>query len=235
MKTPIIIIDNIIYADSRIIAEGFGIEHRSLYKLVLNHKTQLEAFGLLRFEIAKPKTGRPASYALLTEEQSLLLLTYTRSTTNTDFYRHKLIKNFTSMRKALLELSLNKHNQEWLSNRSKGKIARKTTTDVIKSFVEYAGNQGSKNAARYYCNISKMENSSIFLILQKFPNLREVMDNRQLSFIESVDTIVSEALREGMEQKLPYKEIYQLAKSRVISLSNLIPKTTIPIGIEDCL
>lgn len=219
--------------DSRLIAKAFGQEHRFTYELITNHKEQLERFGVLRFETVKPKTGRPMNICLLTEEQALMLLTYTRSRKETDDLRERLIKEFTSMRKALLQIANQKQNQEWLSNRSKSKGFRKATTDSIKRFVDYAESQGSKNASRYYGNISKMENASLFFIEQKFPNLREVMNNRQLSFIQSADTVVSEAIIEGMEKQMPYKDIYKLAKERVISLSTLIPKTNIPLLIEE--
>lgn len=233
METKLEIIGKSVYADSRVIADGFGLEHRSVYRLILSHKKQLESFGLLRFQIAKPKTGRPQSYALLNEEQALLLLTYTRSNQETDYFRQKLISQFTKMRKALLEISLNKNNQKWLDERKEGKLQRKQTTDIIKQFVDYATEQGSKNAQRYYANITSMENKALFFIEQKFPNLREVMTDRQLSFIKSADVIIEEAIREGLSEKMPYKEIYKLCKKRAETLADIIPKTLIPMQISN--
>ncbi|MDC7221553.1 MAG: Rha family transcriptional regulator [Spirochaetales bacterium] len=219
--------------DSRVLAQEFGQAHRFTYELISNHKEQLERFGVLRFETVKPKTGRPMKIFLLTEQQSLMLLTYTRSRKETDDLREKLIREFSTMRMALMEVSLNKQNQAWLENRERGKLTRKDATGVMKTFIEYAKSQGSKNADTYYMSFSKMENAALFFVMQKFPNLRDVMDNRQLSFIQGADTIVREAIREGMEKEMFYKDIYQLAKKRVLTYSELIPKTSIPMAIPE--
>jgi hypothetical protein len=47
--------DGELVVDSRLIAERLGIEHRSFLETVENYRTQVEqAFGVLRFETAKP-------------------------------------------------------------------------------------------------------------------------------------------------------------------------------------
>jgi phage regulator Rha-like protein len=219
--------------DSRILSEAFGLEHRLLMKLIDSHKEQIEHFGVLHLESVKPKTGRPMTIAILNERQSLILLTYTRSRKETDYLRIKLIEDFDKAKKALMEISLNRKNQEWLTNRDEGKLQRKSTTDIIQKFVDYANSQGSKSAKMYYMNISKMENKALFLIQQKFPNLRDVMNSRQLSFVKSADIIVEEAIREGMEKEMFYKDIYKLCRERVESFSDLIPRTSIPMMISD--
>lgn len=84
--------------DSRLLADEFGQAHRFTYELAVNHKEQLERFGVLRFETVKPKTGRPMNIVVFTEEQALMLLTYTRSRKETDDLRHKLITQFTAMK-----------------------------------------------------------------------------------------------------------------------------------------
>jgi len=66
--------------DSRLIAQELNIEHRSFMDTMTAYKTLVEQeFGVLRFETAKPqegsKGGRPARYALLTEDQSIFLMT----------------------------------------------------------------------------------------------------------------------------------------------------------------
>lgn len=228
MKSLVKIQNNQIVADSRYLEAVFGIAHRSIYRLIVKHQEQL---GKVRFQIAPTISGQNQNFALLTEKQAILLLTYTRSNEQTDKFRVKLVDDFIIMRDTLKTIALNRQNQQWLENREQGKLVRKETTDMIKEFVEYAKGQGSKNADKYFMNISKMENKALFFIAQKFPNLREVMNNRQLSFVQSADTIVNEALREGVEKRLPYKDIYQMAKKRVCSFSELIPRTIIPLGL----
>ena len=220
---------NKVVTDSRDLEDVFGIEHRSIYRLVSKHEKKL---GEVRFEIASKDSGQRQKYAILTERQAMILLTYTRSNEKTDAFRQELVDDFISMRTALREISLNKSNQQWLSNRDQGKLVRKETTDIIKEFTDYAISQGSQNAKRYYGNISKMENSALFLVMQKFPNLRDVMNNRQLNIVQAADTIVQEAIREGMEKELFYKDIYQLAKTRVNNFAEYMPRTSIPMSIE---
>lgn len=224
--------NNIPVADSRLISNEFGQEHRNTLVLIDNHKKQLERFGTLSFQTINPKIGRPSRVFFLTEEQCLMLLTYTRSREKTDDLRVKLITEFSAMKKELLRVANNKQNKEWLSCRSKGKEIRNSATAVVKNFVDYAKKQGSKSAEMYHVNISKMENSALFFVTEKYPNLRDVMDKRQLSFIQAADTITREALIEGMKENLFYKDIYRLAKKRIEALSQIIPTTSIPMQIE---
>ena len=55
-KDLVKIIRNEPLADSRLIAERLGIEHRSFFRLILKYQDQIEGFGLLRFKIASVKT-----------------------------------------------------------------------------------------------------------------------------------------------------------------------------------
>ena len=99
---------------------------------------------------------------------------------------------------------------------------------MIKEFIEYATKQGSKNAAFYYANISKMENTALFFLEQKFKNLRDILDIRQLSTVDSADHIVAKALRDGMDSGMAYQNIYTMAKKRVEAFAELRGKTFIP-------
>lgn len=123
-----------------------------------------------------------------------------------------------------------KANAEWLEARKAGKFIRREETDIVKQFVEYATSQGSKNAHHYYSNISKMENKALFLLDQKYKNIRELLDMGQLMMIPVADKIVSKALKEGMENGLYYKDIYQNAKHNIELLAIIHGKSKIPIG-----
>ncbi|MBW1853092.1 MAG: Rha family transcriptional regulator [Deltaproteobacteria bacterium] len=233
MEKLVSIKNSIPVADSRDIAKGFDVEHRSVYRLIITHQKHFEDSGLLRFEIARSKKGREQRFCYLNEEQALFLVTLMRNSDIVVAFKKHLVRDFKKMQRALNEVSLNKKNQEWLTNREDGKLQRKATTNIISLFLDYAISQGSKNASRYFGNISKMENKALFIVQEKFPNLREVMNNRQLSFIKSADIIVEEAIREGMEKEMFYKDIYTLSKKRVEAFSDLIPKTSIPMQIGD--
>lgn len=216
-----------------IIAEETENSHQSVFRLVKKYKDDLEEFGVVGFEIHKPKKGsnggRPIELAFLNEQQTTLLLTYMRNSDIVRGFKKKLVKEFYKMRNVLSEISVRQQNDEWKQLRQNGKLTRKKETDIIKLFVEYAKSQGSSKAEMYYSNISKMENKSLFFIQEKFPNLRSVLTGQQLQIMSSADQIVEKALKEGMEKKTNYKEIYKMAKERIETFADIIPKTPVPM------
>jgi hypothetical protein len=73
-----------------------------------------------------------------------------------------------------------------------------------------------------------MENKALFLLEQKYTNLRDTLDIHQLSTIKSADQIVMKALKDGMDKGMHYRDIYAMAKLRVESFAEIIGKTLIP-------
>lgn len=213
------------------IAEGMGQSHTTVFKLVRKFKSDLETirgFDILNAKTKSKKGGRPVSYCYLNEEQAAFLVTLMRNSKRVVSFKMKLTSEFFRMRKTLLDLASQKQNAEWLEKREVGKITRREETDTIKQFVEYATEQGSKNAKMYYVSISKMENKALFLLEQKFKNLRDILNLRQLATVDSADAIVTKALNDGMSKNLHYKEIYKLAKVRVELFAEVRGKTFIP-------
>ena len=217
-------------ASSWIIKDGFEVEHRALTNLIKKYKTDFEELGIIasRMQQLSNGAGAPVKEFLLNEDQTYFLGTLLPNTKTVRKFKLLLVKKFALARKMLLRIQAQQQNSEWLAQRQAGKITRKAETDAIKDFVEYATNQGSTNANRYYCNISQMENKALFLLEQKFKNLRDILDLNQLATVTTADAIVSKALKEGMTSRLNYKDIYQLAKSRVETLAELRGKTLIP-------
>ena len=142
--------------------------------------------------------------------------------------KKEIVKEFYRMRRYIQEQMLEKESEEYKKLRAESKIGRVQETDIIKLFVEYAEKQGSKSANMYYMSISKMENQAFFILKEKFKNVREILNIKQLSKIMIADMIVRQALIEGMEQGLHYKKIYILARDRVIALSK-------SIGVKDVI
>lgn len=211
---------------SLIVANGVGNEHRAVLQLIRLYENDLKEFGTLTFEMRKTK-GRPQEVYTLNESQTYFLLTLMRNNDVVVKFKKELVKEFVKMKKALIQIQVQHQNKEWQQARLDGKAIRKETTDAIKDFVEYAVKQGSTNAVRYYSNISTMENKALFILEQKFDNIREVLNNHQLSTIKTADRIVYEALQEGMERNMNYKDIYKMAKERVESLAKLVKPTIV--------
>ena len=72
----------------------------------------------------------------------------------------------------------------------------------------------------YYQNITKMTNKALELLIQTKDGkpLRDLATISQLGFISVVDDRATLAIQDGMDRKLPYKEIYKYAKDEVEKL-----------------
>ena len=95
-----------LYVDSRLIAERLQIQHESFLRTVDNYKDRVEeAFGGIRFEIGVPDkpTGNPPRYALLTEEQATLVMTFSRNTPQVVECKVELVQKFSEAKKLLEE------------------------------------------------------------------------------------------------------------------------------------
>jgi len=217
-------------AGTWILSKGYEVEHRAARRLVIKYRTEFEEFGIIATGLQKSNqgAGRPVEEFMLNEGQSMYLGTLLTNTEKVRSFKRVVVKEFLRMKSELIRIASQNQNAQWLEARAAGKETRCIATDTIKTFVNYATNQGSKNAERYYANISKMENKELFFLEQKYKNLRDVLNIHQLSTVKSADMIVAKALNDGMAQKLPYKEIYKLAKLRVESFAEIIGKTLIP-------
>jgi len=116
----------------------------------------------------------------------------------------------------------------WQVFRKQGQMARFEEIGTIKEFVEYATKQGSKNAKRYYCIITKETYRALFQIQQNDPNtIRELLDAMQLSFLQSAEYVVRNALIAGMASNLYYKDVYQLCKKRLQAFGENVGVTSV--------
>ena len=89
--------------DSRLLAISLGTKHQSTFELLKEHRADFEELGKVRFETgASPgsKTGQTERFALLNEDQSYLLLTYSRNTARIRQLKVKLVKAFGEARRA---------------------------------------------------------------------------------------------------------------------------------------
>lgn len=227
----IVVIDNSEpRAGTWLMSKGFKFEHRALRKLVIKYKTEFEEFGSVIIAMQKltDKVGRPVDEFLLNEEQCMYLGTLLTNTDTVRGFKRKLVTEFSKTRKLLSNLITQKQNAQWLDQRKAGIPVRHIETDAIKRLVDYAISQGSQNAARYYANISTMQNKALFYMEQKFKNIRDILNLEQLSTVVSADKIVTKAIEDGLNRGLHYKEIYKLAKDRIETFAEIHGKTLIP-------
>lgn len=100
---------------------------------------------------------------------------------------------------------------KWLGIREESRKARKYETDQIKLFVEYAKEQGSRNADKYYMIFTKLINSKVGLS----GGQRDDISQETLLELKSLETLVKMRIRKLMEKNVPYKQIYQDVKDMV--------------------
>lgn len=123
--------------------------------------------------------------------------------------RYAIVKRWMELEK---QATLVKH------SRIDGKEVRRLETDAIKDLIAYAEAQGSSNAKMYYANITKMTNT----LLGIQAGQRDKLTAKQISQVSIAETIVKMAINDGLEQSIPYKEVYKLCKERVSSIANVL-------------
>ena len=116
--------------------------------------------------------------------------------------------------------------KNWTLARNESKSSRRVETDIIAKFIEYAKEQGSRSAELYYVNFSKMVNAQLLEIEGKAPSdLRDSLNAVQLHSISVAESIIARTLVECMTAKRPYKEVYQVAKSKIEILGEVVGKS----------
>lgn len=201
---------NDIFTDSLVIAQGTGNEHESVVRLIKEQRKRLEKFGTIEFSDLKsgnPKGGRPTRIYRLNEPQATLLITFMDNTDVVADFKVELVRQFYEMRRLLLE----RQSTHWHTTRLESKTNRRMETDEIKALVEYAKENGSKNADMYYVNFTKLANKVVGIP----PDSRDVITASQLNNLILIEHIIGEIIKSGIRQRDYYKDIYQACKKQL--------------------
>ncbi len=119
------------------------------------------------------------------------------------------IQGFNRMEQVLL----NQKSPDTINARNQSKIARKEETDAIKQFVEYAIEQGSQNAKRYYSHFTKYTYKALSLIEHNKPKTRDTLDMMELNQLVLAEYIVTKVIKKAMDDNIHYKDVYPLAQN----------------------
>lgn len=124
---------------------------------------------------------------------------------------------FYDMEQFILKLQ----NSKFKAAREQGKIARAEITDTIQIFVEYAVKQGSKHATTYYATITTATYKALGFLAQgekvgKGSKFRDHLDHFQLAELFIAETLASQVIEIEMEKGTYYRDIYYIAKQKVI-------------------
>ena len=203
---------NELRTDSRLLASFLDHRHRTILESIDKYKSELMEIAALPFETEKGKKlahggfAKSSRFALLNEDQCYFILTLMRNNKRVVRAKLELVKAFRDARTQLANRDL---------ARFDGKQIRKLETNSIKTLIEYAKAQGSKSAEKYYVSITKMTNSILGIDAGK----RDSLDVKSLNEIKVLETIVSNAVSDGINAGMNYKDIYKLAKNRCLKVS----------------
>lgn len=126
------------------------------------------------------------------------------------------IKAFNEMERRLLSLTENSSDNEWVKVRTQSKQLRLQQTDVIKEFVDYATNQGSKSAKFYYKHVTNATYKALDLIQHKKPKLRDTLDCMELSQLMVAENVAKKSIKKHMENGEHYKVVFELVKQDLL-------------------
>lgn len=209
---------NLVFADSRIIAEYFNKAHRQVLQSIDNlienlNEADAEKSATLfkRKEWINELNRKYPYYEMNRDGFSLLVMGFTGK--DALKWKLKFIEAFNLMEKTIL----NQQNNEWITTREQGKLIRKNETDVIQEFTEYAKEQGSQSAQFYYKHYTNATYKALQLLENKKPKTRETLDLLQLHQLLLAEDIVTKTIKKEMENKEHYKVIFEKCK---ISLEN---------------
>lgn len=234
----LIIKGDAVFITSRQVAEFFEKRHdhvlRDIEELDIPDKFRAPNFGVSSYQ---SEQNRKLKQYYLTRD-GFIFLTMGYHTPKANLIKIQLLEAFSKMESLLRQREENRSKEMWETTRATGKSMRALETSVIKRLVKYATNQGSKNAQKYYMNISKMENKALGFLRSSLPkgtNLRDLLNIVQLGYIQTADSIVAKALQEGMDREMYYKDIYQFAKQKVEKFADIVGESSIGDSPEETL
>lgn len=130
-------------------------------------------------------------------------------------WKIKVIQAFNEMERLLSQ----RNDPAWLEARTAGKLARRAETDSIQRFIEYAREQGSQHADRYYIVFTCLVNKALGLHPDGPRPIRDHLPPILAAKLAVIEAAVSEVITQGIAENLPYKAVYGAVKDRVLELT----------------
>ncbi|MCD4651272.1 MAG: Rha family transcriptional regulator [Candidatus Cloacimonetes bacterium] len=217
------------FCSSQMVAEKFGKRHRDMIvkieKLIsdfdeINKPKRERTFTPLNFQLSEGKHRGQKYKIYLMDRRSFSLLVMRFTGKKALEWQAKFNDAFYQMERRILAFELNQQSDQWLTQRVQGKLARKSETDTIKNFVEYATGQGSTKAQWYYKHLTNACYKCLQLIQHKQPKLRETLDLLELHQLMMAEIVAERSLKKWMNEKEHYKAIFVLVKQDLECFAN---------------
>lgn len=137
------------------VAEGCGLTHESVIKLVRKYRTDFGEFGPFRFEIQK-SGGRPTEYAELNEDQATYLITLFRNNEVVRGFKIRLVKAFRLALSEIERLTHQRGEPTWQLIRDETKVGFRWMNETLRESREALG---KATKSHHYSNEARMINA----------------------------------------------------------------------------
>lgn len=206
-----------VFCDSQMVADKFEYRHLHVVKVI---KKLVDDFSGIKGSLQEPlkfqeiqREYRNQKFTVyLMDRRAFSLLSMRFTGAKALEWQVKFNDAFYLMEKQLLIEQTNKNNEEWVTQRKQGKLARKAETDTLKEFIDYATSQGSKKAQFYYKHFTLATYKCLHLMQAEKPALRDTLNIMELSQLMMAEHIAEKSIRKHMAAKEHYKAIYTLVK-----------------------
>lgn len=128
-------------------------------------------------------------------------------------WKLKYIEAFNKMESVLSE----KTTETWVESRKQSMLGRKAETDTIKKFIDYAREQGSKNADKYYVHFTNLANKLVGI--EK--GGRDMATTFQLNSLTFVESIILRTIESNLVVGTEYHEIFQKCRRAIDDFKDL--------------
>lgn len=223
MNIEVVPINGIPMVSSKNVADKFDKQHRQILDNIRKIISNEPDFGGAHFCASTYRSDQNKELPCYTmTRDGFVMVAMGLTGKGAMKWKVKYIEAFNAMESILLKET---DSLEWKQARLQSKQARRSFTDVVKEFVQYATDQGSKSASMYYMNITKMEYAALELTEkgQKTPkDFRETLDCMDLCFLATAEQIAKNAIKHGIDSGMHYKDIYKLAKEKVFNYSETV-------------
>lgn len=217
---------NQVFCDSRMIANKFKKKHvhiiKNIKQLIVDFiENETKVSPLVKAREGEYRGQRYAYYEM--DRQFYFHLAMRLRGEKAFKWQCKTIDAFFEMEQTLLNQT---SSSEWKRECEQAKWAKNISKDEIKTFIEYIVNQGGKQdhiktTTKQYQALRLIEENEE--IDEQF---RKILDTMDLYALLLSEQIARDAFLTGINQNLHYKDIYQLAKQRVLQLASIV-------GIKD--
>lgn len=191
---------------------GQALEYADPQKAIDNlhnsHKARLDKFSVTLK--SRGTDGKLYNTCFYSAKGIYELCRWSRQKKADEFYDH-VYDILEGLRLGYLKLSEEHNSPHWQATRLESKSNRKLETDEIKIFVAYATEQGSKNAEKYYCNLSKLANKAVGIEADS----RNGATINQLNNLILIEHIIGEVIKQEIKRNIYYKDIYKACKKRI--------------------